>query len=59
MVEVPNPLIDPVAIPDLPIEELLKVALVGMILMGFFVGWISKKINELGNKTDRLGRWRD
>ena len=57
MVELQNPLIDPVTITDLPVEDLLKVALVGMLLMGFFVGWISKKVNELGNKTDRLGRW--
>ena len=49
MTDIPNPLNNPAqfANADFPVEELLKIAIVGMIVMGFFVGWLSKKLNKL------------
>ena len=47
MVDIPNPLRNPVEFPDFPAEELLKIAIVGMLVMGFFVNWLMKKVNKI------------
>ncbi len=56
LVDIPNPLRNPVEFPDFPAEELLKIAIVGMIVMGFFVNWLMKKVNmvdkELGENHE-------
>jgi len=56
--DIPNPLNNPAqfANADFPAEELLKITIVGMIVMGFFVNWLMKKVNridkELGENYD-------
>ena len=56
LVDIPNPLRNPVEFPDFPAEELLKIVIVGMIVMGFFVNLLMKKVNkidkELGENYD-------
>ena len=47
MVDIPNPLNNPAEFPDFPAEELLKIVIVGMLVMGFFVSWIQKKLNKV------------
>jgi len=47
LTDIPNPLRNPIEFPDFPAEELLKIAIVGMIVMGFFVNLIMKKMNKI------------
>lgn len=57
MVNVPNPMIDPFLIDLPPNDELIKVVVVGMIFMGFFIGWLGRKLQTLKEKSDSLGRY--
>lgn len=47
LVDIPNPLNNPAEFPDFPAEELLKIVIVGMLVMGFFVSWIQKKLSKV------------
>ncbi len=50
---IPNPLTKSFEIDSLAeTEELLKIAIVAMIGVGFLIYWLEKKVNELGEQLD-------
>ena len=58
---VPNPMNNPVDLSfifNIPSEELLKVAVAGMIGVGLLVYWLSKKVNQFDNDTNHIGSYK-
>jgi len=54
---VPNPIVNPMDLSfifDIPNEELLKIAVFGMITTGLLIGWLGKKFDDF---QKRYWKW--
>ena len=54
---VPNPIANPMDLSfifDIPSEELLKIAVIGMVTTGLFITWFGKKFDDF---QKRYWKW--